>query len=91
MPEMTQKLEDYNLVIKHGNEAIEVSAPTIPEALAKVKLAKIMGKISVTVTHGNLHTEQLLKAWYFKKLLISNDYKLLFEKRAKQFLGELKG
>ena len=81
---------DYNLTVKVGHETFTTSAPSIPEAIEKLTISKIFGKISVMVQHlGKTYTFQFVKPLFFKKTLISNEHRALFEKRAKQFLGEI--
>jgi len=84
------KQSSYKLVINNGGKTSEASAPTIIEALEKVKMTKFVGKISAVVSHGDkAYTFPLLRPFYFRKVLEFPQYKQLFEKRAKQFLGEI--
>lgn len=84
------KPNDYFIVIQIGGEKHEVSGATIPEALEKLNMGKFPGKISVTISHGEKTCRwELVKPIFFRKVLEYPAHKLLFEKRAKQFLGEI--
>lgn len=81
----------YSLTVKMGGQKFaEVSAPTIPEALEKIKMDKFVGLIALDVKHGERqYSFPFLKPLFFRKVLEFPNHKLLFEKRAKLFLGEI--
>lgn len=84
------KSSDYTLVIKMGNEVVEVSAPSIPEALSKMNLKEFSDFPEVTIKRGALsHTFESLNPRVIRLALDEPAAREMFEQRAKIMLGEI--
>lgn len=93
MPRLPKKVKSvpYTVRVLIGDRVYNSSASTIPEAFEKMELGKLVlvGKVFITISHGERKHEFFLPPVGARKLCLNKNYQLIFEKRAKQFLGEL--
>ena len=79
----------YSVDINMGGIKEKQTGATIFEALSKLKMNKVVGKVQATFSNGvKSHTMYFLRPIFFRRVLASNSVKIILEKRAKLFLGE---
>ena len=81
--------QKYSVDINMGGIKEKQTGATIFEALSKLKMNKVVGKVQATFSNGiKSHTMFFLRPFFFRRVLASNSVKTILEKRAKLFLGE---
>ena len=81
--------EKYSVFVNMGGVKARTTGTSIYEALTKIKMDKVVGKVQMTFSNGvKTHTMVFIRPIFFKRLLVNNAVKQIMEKRAKAFLGE---
>ena|SRR3990167_6386375 len=82
-------LDKYSVVVNMGGVVVKTSGASIYEALTKIKMDKVVGKVQITFSNGvKTYTMFIIRPIFFRRLLVNNAVKQILEKRAKAFLGE---
>lgn len=87
---LMKKQNSYSVVLQMGDFKLEAVGGTVAEAISKMKPPRLIGRINITVSNGKAtHTFVYVKPILAMKVFVNKEFRDLFDKRARIFLGEL--
>lgn len=80
--------DEFSVQVQMGKFKVKETGSSIYDALSKLKLNKVIGRVNLTFSNGiKEHTMVFVKPLLFRRSLHNDNVRKIFEKRAKAFLG----